>query len=88
MTTRKSLSMQEASQGLASIMLGLSGHSGIRYTIKAMIRSRVHMEFDRHSCTAQSIRIGQIFFQEEIETADRNIGWRQPDTSAARAAAA
>src|SRR5439155_25464288 len=26
---------------------------------------------------AQSIRIDHIFFEEEIETADRNVGWRQ-----------
>src|SRR5205814_7294608 len=26
---------------------------------------------------AQSIRIGQVFFEEEIKTADRNVGWRQ-----------
>jgi hypothetical protein len=75
---RKSLSVQEASQRLASVVLGLPGHAGIRRTIEAVIRPRIHVEFDRHSGAAQSIRIGQIFSEEEIETADRNVGWRQP----------
>ena len=74
----KGLSVQEASQRLARVMLGLPGHAGIRHTIEAVISSRIQVKFDRHSGAAQSIRIGQIFFEEEIETADRNVGWRQP----------
>ena len=66
-----SLSVQEASQCLASVVLGLLGHAGIRRTIKAVIRPRIHVQFDRYSGAAQSIRIGQVFFEEEIETADR-----------------
>ena len=74
---RKALSVQEASQCLASVVLGLLGHAGIRRTIEAVIRPWIHVELDRHSGSAQSIRIGQIFFEEEIETANRNVGWRQ-----------
>ena len=80
--------MQEAPQRLASVVLSLLGHASIRRTIEAVIRPRIHVELDRHSGAAQSIRIGQIFFEEEIEAADRNVGWGNPDTSAARAAAA
>jgi hypothetical protein len=74
----KGLSVQEASQRLASVVLSLPGHASIRRTIEAVIRPRIHVELDRHSSAAQSIRIGQIFFEEEIETADRNVAWRQP----------
>jgi hypothetical protein len=84
----KGLSVQEASQCLASVVLSLPGHASIRRTIEAVIRPRIHVELDRHSSAAQSIRIGQIFFEEEIETADRNELGGNPDTSAARAAAA
>ena len=80
--------MQEASQRLASVVLGLPGHAGIRRTIEAVIRPRIHVQLDRYSGAAQSIRIGQVFFKEEIETADRNVGWRQSRHMAARAAAA
>src|SRR4051794_41010052 len=58
-------------------MLSLPGHTGIRRTIEAVIRPRIDVQLDRYSGAAQSIRIGQIFFEEEIETADRNVGWRQ-----------
>src|ERR1700733_13374831 len=73
----KGLSVQEASQRLARVMLGLPGHAGIRHTIEAVISSRIQVKFDRHSGAAQSIRIGQVFFEEEIETTARNVGWRQ-----------
>jgi len=42
------LSVQETSQGLASVVLGLLGHAGIRYPIKAVIRRRIYVELDRH----------------------------------------
>src|SRR3954468_14881387 len=71
------LSVQEASQRLASVVLSLPGHAGIRRAIEAVIRPRIYVQLDRYSGAAQSIRIGQVFFQEEIETADRNVGWRQ-----------
>ena len=80
--------MQGASQRLTSVALGLPGHAGIRCTIEAVIRPRIQVQLDRYSGAAQSIRIGQVFFKEEIETADRNVGWRQARTAAARAAAA
>ena len=35
------------------------------------------MKLDRHPRAAQSIRIAQVFFKEEIKTANRNVGWRQ-----------
>jgi hypothetical protein len=69
--------VQEAPQCLARIVLGLSGHPGIRRTIEAVIRSRIQVKFDRDFGPAQSIRIGHVFFEEEIKTADRNVGWRQ-----------
>ena len=69
--------MQEASQRLTSVVLGLPGHAGIRRTIEAVIRPRIHVQLDRYSGAAQSIRIGQVFFEEEIEAADRNVGRRQ-----------
>ena len=69
--------MQEAAQRFARVALGLLSHAGIRYPVKAVIRPRIHMKLDRHSGAAQSIRINQVFFKEEIETADQNIGWRQ-----------
>jgi hypothetical protein len=65
--------VQEASQRLASVLLGLPGHAGIRRTIEAVIRPWIHVQLDRYSAAAQSIRIGQVFFKEEIETADRNV---------------
>ena len=68
---QKGLSLQEASQRLASVVLGLPGHAGIRCPIKAVIRPRIDVQLDRHPGAAQSIRIGQVFFEEEIETADR-----------------
>src|SRR3954447_22873766 len=74
---QKGLSMQEASQRLASVMLGLLGHTGIHRAIEAVIRPRIHVQLDRYPGAAQPIRIGQVFFKEEIETADRNVGWRQ-----------
>jgi len=69
--------VQEASQRLTGVVLGLPGHAGIRRAIEAVIRPRIHVQLDRYSGSAQSIRIGQVFFKEEIETADRNVGWRQ-----------
>ena len=74
---QKGLSVQEASQCLAIVVLGLPRHAGIRRTIEAVIRPRIHMQLDRYPGAAQSIRIGQVFFKEEIETADRNVGCRQ-----------
>ena len=73
----KGLSVQKASQRLTSVVLGLPGHAGIRRAIEAVIRPRIYVQLDRYSGAAQSIRIGQVFFKEEIETADRNVGWRQ-----------
>jgi hypothetical protein len=55
---QKGLSVQGASQRLASVVLGLPGHAGIRRTIKAVIRPRIHVQLDRYSGAAQSIRIG------------------------------
>ena len=69
--------MQEASQRLTSVVLGLPGHAGIRRAIEAVIRPRIYVQLDWNPGAAQSIRIGQVFFKEEIETADRNVGWRQ-----------
>ena len=74
---QKGLSVQEASQRLASVVLGLPGHAGIRCTIEAVIRPRIHVQLDRYSGSAQSIRIGHVFFEEEIKAANRNVGWRQ-----------
>src|SRR5919112_3833366 len=74
---QKGLSVQETSQRLTSVVLGLPGHAGMRRAIEAVIRPRIHVQLDRYSGAAQSIRIGQVFFQEEIETADRDVGWRQ-----------
>src|SRR3954469_24166425 len=71
------LSVQEASQRLTSVVLGLLGHAGIHRAIEAVIRPRIHVQLDRYSGTAQSIRIAQVFFKEEIEPANRNVGWRQ-----------
>src|SRR5215469_9181681 len=74
---QKGLSVQEPSQRLSSVALGLPGHTSIRRTIEAVIRPWIHVQLDRYSGAAQSIRIGQVFIKEEIETADRNVGWRQ-----------
>jgi hypothetical protein len=52
----KGLSVQEASQRLASVVLSLLGHASIRRTIEAVIRPRIHVELDRHPTSAQSIR--------------------------------
>jgi hypothetical protein len=41
-------SVQEASQRLASVVLGLLGHAGIRCPIEAMIRPRIQFQLDRH----------------------------------------
>src|SRR5262249_52675577 len=71
------LSVQEAAQRLASVMLGLLGNAGIGYPIKAVIRPRIHVKLDRHPSATQSIRISHVFFEEKIKTADRNEGWRQ-----------
>ena len=35
--------MQEASQRLTSVVLGLPGHAGIHRAIKAVIRPRIHV---------------------------------------------
>ena len=71
------LSVQEAPQRFAIVALGLLGHAGIRCLIEAVIRPRVHVKLDRHPGSAQAIRIDHVFFEEEIKTADRNVGWRQ-----------
>src|SRR5438067_94112 len=71
------LSVQKASQRLTSVVLGLLGHAGIRYPIQAVIRPRIHVKLDRHPGAAQSIRIDHVFFEEEIKTANRNVGRRQ-----------
>ena len=60
------LTVQEASQRFASVVLGLLGHACIRYPIEAMIRSRIYVELDRHPGAAQSIRIDHVFFEEGI----------------------
>ena len=70
--------MQEAAQRLAIVVLGLLGNAGIRYPVEAVIRPRIHVKLDRHPGAAQSIRIDHVFFKEEIKTANRNVGWRQP----------
>src|ERR1700739_1995473 len=70
-------SVQEASQRLAMVVLGLLGNAGIRYAIEAVIRPRIDVKLDRHPRAAPSIRIDHVFFKEEIKTADRNVGWRQ-----------
>jgi hypothetical protein len=59
---RRCLSVQEASQRLTSVVLGLLGHASIHCAIEPVIRPRIDMEFDRHPGAAQSIRIGQVFF--------------------------
>ena len=69
--------MQEASQRLAGIVLGLLGHASIRYSVEAVICPRIDMKLDWYPGAAQSIRIDHVFFEEEIKTADRNLGWRQ-----------
>src|SRR5262249_40740942 len=76
----RALSVQEAAQRLASVMLGLLSNAGIRYPIEAVIRPRIYMKLDRHPSATQSIRISHVFFQEKIKTADRNVGWRQAPT--------
>jgi hypothetical protein len=65
--------VQEATQRLASVVLGLLGNAGVRYPIEAVIRPRIHMKLDRHPGAAQSVRINQVFFKEEIKTANRNV---------------
>ena len=70
------LSVQEAPQRLAC-RAPPPGHAGIRRAIEPVKRSRVHVKFDRHTGPAQSIRIGHVFFEEEVKAADRNVGWRQ-----------
>jgi len=71
------LSVQEASQRFASVTLSLLGHAGIRCPIEPVIRPRVHVKLDWNSRTAQAFHIRHVFFEEEIKTADRYIGWRQ-----------
>ena len=62
--------MQEASQCLAIVVLGLLGYAGIRCPIEAVIRPRIHVKLDWDPGAAQSIRIGHVFFEEEIKTVD------------------
>ncbi len=50
--------MQEAPQRFAIVALGLLGHAGIRCSIEAVIRPRVHVKLDWNSSTTQAIRIG------------------------------
>src|SRR4051812_4057917 len=71
------LSVQETAQRLASVVLGLLGYAGIRHPVEAVICPRIDMKLDRHPGAAQSIRIDHVFFEEEIKTANRNVGWRQ-----------
>ena len=61
------LSVQEAAQRLAIVVLGLLGHASIRCPIEAVIRARIHVKLDRHPGTPQSIRVGYVFFEEEIK---------------------
>ena len=71
------LSVQKASQRLVRVVLGLLCHTGIRYPVEAVICRRIYVELDRHPGAAQSIRINHVLFEEEIETANRNVGRRQ-----------
>ena len=71
------LSVQETTQRLAVVVLGLLGNAGIRSPIEAVIRPRIHVKLDRHPSAAQSVRIDHVFFEEEIKTANPNVGWRQ-----------
>jgi hypothetical protein len=64
------LSVQEAPQRLAIVALGLPRYAGIRCPIEAVIRPRVYVELDRHPRTAQTIRIGHVFFEKEIKATD------------------
>ena len=64
------LSVQEAAQRLAIVVLGLLGNAGIRYAIEAVIRPRIHVKLDRHPRADQSIRLDHVFFMEEIMTAN------------------
>jgi len=69
--------VQEATQRLASVVLGLLRNAGIGYPIEAVICPRVQVKLGRHPGAAQSVGINQVFFKKEIETANRNIGWRK-----------
>ena len=42
-TKQKGLSVQEASERLTSIVLGLPGHAGIRCAIETVIRPRIYV---------------------------------------------
>src|ERR671932_575094 len=54
--TGQGLFVQEALQRLASVVLGLPGHAGIRRTIEALIRSRIHVQLDWYSGDAERPR--------------------------------
>src|SRR6185312_521294 len=71
------LSVQEAAQRLARVALGLLGNARVRHPIEAVIRPRIDVKLDRHPGAVQPIRIDHVFFKEEIETADRDVGRRQ-----------
>src|SRR5215472_336080 len=57
------LSVQEASQRLTIVVLGLPGHAGIRRAIEAVIRPRIYVQLDWNPGAAQSIRIRSDFLQ-------------------------
>src|SRR3981081_679540 len=54
------LSVQEATQRLAVVVLGLLGNAGIRSPIEAVIRPRIHVKLDGHPSAAQSVRIDHV----------------------------
>ena len=77
MALLQDLSVQEAPQRLARVVLGLLRYASVRRTIEAVIRPWIYVKCNRNARPAQSVRIGHVLFEEEIETADRNVGWRQ-----------
>src|SRR3954453_20359479 len=71
------LRVQETSQRLAAVTLGLFGHLGIHCLIEAVIRAWVYVELDRHAGAAQAVRVGHALLQEAFKAATRDVGWRQ-----------
>ena len=68
--------MQEATQRLAVVVLGLLGDAGIGSPIEAVIRPRIHVKLDRHPGAAEAVLCDEheaeqcrIFVQKRLPAA-------------------
>jgi hypothetical protein len=71
------------SQRLASVVLGLPGHAGIRRTIEAVIRSRIHLRVEVEAEIEPDRVLDDLRREAMAAVAERSHADILPDTSLA-----